>query len=130
MSFIEIANEAWWTTAQAWRCTKDAIELSGVADNALLHIIAGVLIFGAILAISRQPWRWLASWTVTLAAVLWNELVDLTVERWPDITEQLAEGCFDLAVTMSMPTLLWALSAWSRRSLSPEISAAHEATLI
>jgi hypothetical protein len=51
-----------------------------------------------------MPWLWL------FAFILWNETVDLWVERWPDPGQQYGEGAKDLVLTMALPTLLmWAM---------------------
>jgi hypothetical protein len=74
-----------------------------------LHIIVGVLLWIALgLGLRRpltswRPWLWL------FAAILWNEAVDLWVERWPDPGMQYGEGAKDLLLTLAVPTIvMWA----------------------
>jgi hypothetical protein len=53
---------------------------------------------------SGVPLAWL------LAILLFNEVVDLWVERWPDLAMQYGESAKDLMVTMALPALLMALA--------------------
>jgi len=74
--------------------------------NGLPHVIVGVIAFLALGLVTRQsvaawrPWLWL------FALALWNETVDLWVERWPDPGMQYGEGAKDLMLTMVLPTVL------------------------
>ena len=47
-----------------------------------------------------------------LAAILWNEAVDLWVERWPDPGMQYGEGAKDVLLTMALPTILIWAARW------------------
>lgn len=120
MNLVEFIEQAWWSSAETWREIKDLIEL-GEVGNATLHLIAGMVIFGAVLLAIKRPWRWPAAWATTLAVVLWNELVDISTERWPNFGGQLTEGAFDLVVTIAIPTLLWTMRSWSTRLRPAEL---------
>ena len=93
-----------------WFEAKTFIERSlSFADDAL-HIWAGVAIQLAVCLIMRRSvasvWPWLAVLVLELA----NEAVDLWIERWPDLAQQLGEGAKDVALTMALPTLLLLVS--------------------
>ena len=71
-----------------------------------LHLIVGLLLWLGIGLLTRRslvswrPWLWL------LVLILWNEAVDLWVERWPDAGQQYGEGLKDLVLTMAVPTIV------------------------
>jgi len=100
----------------SWHQGKLFIEHALTIDHDALHVIVGVLfwlVLGLVLRrplTSRMPWLWL------LAVILWNEAVDLWVERWPDPGQQYGEGAKDLLLTMLLPTLL-AIAARTRPDL-------------
>jgi hypothetical protein len=99
-----------WTALIAamtsWHQGKLFVEHSLTISHDSLHIIAGVLLwlgFGLLLRrplTSWRPWLWL------FAVILWNETVDLWIERWPDAGQQYGEGAKDLLLTMCVPTIL------------------------
>ena len=95
-----------------WYQGKLFIEHSLSISHDSLHILVGVLLWIVLgFALRRSltswwPWVWL------FAAVLWNEAVDLWVERWPDPGMQYGEGAKDLLLTMAVPTILM----WVARS--------------
>lgn len=75
-----------------------------------LHVIVGVLLWLALGLLLRRPLTSWRPWSWLFAAILWNEAVDLWVERWPDPGQQYGEGAKDLLLTMLLPTVLtWAL---------------------
>ena len=95
-----------------WHQGKLFIEHSLSVEHDALHVFVGLLAWLAIALISRRP---LSSWRPFLwliALILWNEVVDLWVERWPDIGMQLGEGFKDFALTILMPGLLMLLIRW------------------
>ena len=112
---IWIGQKAWWAAAGAWRSAKDVVELTVPFGNEVAHVLAGMLIFGTLFLVGTYSRGWRQAWILTFAIALCNELVDITTERWPDILEQVAEGAFDLVLTMSLPTL--ASAAWTWRGV-------------
>jgi len=90
----------------SWHQSKLFIEHSTSVSHDSLHVIVGVIAFLALGLLMRQsvaawrPWLWL------FALALWNETVDLWVERWPDPGMQYGEGVKDLMLTMILPTVL------------------------
>ena len=96
----------------SWYQAKLFIEHSLSISHDSLHVIVGVLLWLALgLMVGRpltswRPWVWL------LVAILWNEAVDLWVERWPDPGQQYGEGAKDVLLTMLLPTILM----WAARS--------------
>jgi hypothetical protein len=94
----------------SWHQAKLFIEHSVSFSQDSIHILAGVMLWIAFALLLRRslmswmPWLWL------FAFILWNETVDLWVERWPDPGQQYGEGAKDLVLTMALPTLLmWAM---------------------
>ena len=96
----------------SWHQGKLFVEHSLKVEHDALHVIAGVLVWLAIAAVLRKPlsnWRPLG-WLFALA--LWNEVVDLWVELWPDLGMQLGEGAKDLVLTLLVPAILaWLIRA-------------------
>ena len=93
----------------SWYQAKTFIEHASFVSSDALHVIAGVIVWILIgLALRRPlssgvPLAWL------LAILLFNEVVDLWVERWPDLAMQYGESAKDLMVTMALPVLLMVL---------------------
>ena len=88
-----------------WSDSKNALEAASPVGDHLLHLAIGLAIFVTVArAVRRRPL--LTAWLATAAAALVNEAIDLAVEIWPNLAEQLAEGAADLAWTLALPTLL------------------------
>lgn len=88
-----------------WSDSKNALEAVSPVGNQLLHLAVGLAIWLlSARVVQRRPL--LTAWLATAAAALLNEVVDLAVERWPNLADQLAEGASDLAWTLALPTLL------------------------
>jgi hypothetical protein len=90
----------------SWHQTKLFIEHAVPIEHDALHVLVGVLLWLVLAVVLRRPlaswWPWLG----VLAAILWNESVDLWIERWPDPGQQYGEGARDLMLTMLLPTVL------------------------
>ena len=71
-----------------------------------LHIIVGVLLWIALGLVLRRPLTSWRPWLWLFAAILWNEAVDLWVERWPDPGMQYGEGAKDLLLILAVPTIV------------------------
>ncbi len=90
----------------SWHQSKLFIEHSATIDHDALHVLVGVLLSLAFGLILRRPLTSWLPWLGVLAVILWNEAVDLWVERWPDPGQQYGEGAKDLVLTMFLPTVL------------------------
>ena len=91
---------------RSWHQGKLFIEHSLSISHDALHMLVGALLWIALGLLLRRPlysWR---PWLWLLAAVLWNEVVDLWVEQWPDPGQQYGEGFKDLLLTLAIPTLM------------------------
>jgi hypothetical protein len=108
-------HDLWQTVVGAmtsWHQGKLFIEHSLTINHDSLHMLVGVLLWiaaGVMLRrplTSRTPWLWLFS------IILWNETVDLWVERWPDPGQQYGEGAKDLLLTMAIPTIVMCAARW------------------
>ena len=90
----------------SWHQGKLFVEHLLTISHDTLHLIVGLLVWLAIGLLTRhslaswRPWLWL------LVLILWNEAVDLWIERWPDAGQQYGEGFKDLLLTMTVPTIV------------------------
>ena len=107
----DAARNAWHLTEDvmfAWYKAKMFIEHAGIVTSDALHVLVGVALWVlAALVLRRRLTDWLP-WLVVLAAVLFNEAVDLWVEQWPDAAMQYGESAKDIVLTLLLPTLLMA----------------------
>lgn len=106
------AAHAAWNLAQdimfAWYETKMFIEHAGIVTSDALHVLVGVGLWVlAAVVLRRRLTDWLP-WLIVLAAVLFNEAVDLWVEQWPDAVMQYGESAKDILLTLLLPSLLMA----------------------
>jgi hypothetical protein len=90
----------------SWHQGKLFIEHSLAINHNSLHIFVGVLLWLALGLLLRRPLTTWRPWLWLFAVILWNETVDLWVERWPDPGQQYGEGAKDLLLTMLLPTVL------------------------
>ena len=89
-----------------WYQGKLFIERATAVSHDSLHVIFGVVVLLAAALLLRQSVASLRPLLAVLAFALFNEAVDLWVERWPDAAMQYGEGVRDLALTMLLPTIL------------------------
>ena len=90
----------------SWHELKIFIEHASIVSSDALHILVGVgiwVIAGLVLRRSLDSWLPLL---VVLAAIIYNEGVDLWVERWPDAGMQYGESAKDFLLTMTVPVVL------------------------
>lgn len=116
----------------AWSSAKNGFEAVLPFDNSLLHVAIGYLLYRLILLIERRDASRRA-WWITLAAAVSNEAIDLLVERWPNLADQLIEGLSDIGWTIALPTVAIAIAGRSARSRSlrqvpHRLSVSHETT--
>lgn len=90
----------------SWYQLKMFAERASVVDSDALHVLAGVLLWLAAALVLRQRLSSAFPLLVVLAAALFNEAVDLWVERWPDHALQYAESTKDVGLTIILPILL------------------------
>ena len=102
----------------SWYETKMFIEHASIVTSDALHVIVGVLIWIVIAMLLRRP---LTDWLpLLLLAVLliFNETVDLWVERWPDAAMQYGESAKDVLLTLTLPLVLMVLARTRPRLFS------------
>ena len=91
-----------------WHQGKLFLEHSLSIEHDALHVLVGIAAWLVIAMVIRKP---LSAWRPFLwlfALILWNEAVDLWVERWPDPGQQYGEGVKDLVLTILVPlVLMW-----------------------
>ena len=92
-----------------WHQGKLFIEHAVTISHDSLHVIVGVLLWLVFGLILRRPLSSWLPWLWIFAVILWNETVDLWVERWPDLAMQYGESAKDLLLTMILPTLVMIL---------------------
>jgi hypothetical protein len=90
----------------SWYEIKIFIEHASVVSSDALHVVVGVGVWLIVALVSRRSVASWLPWLALLAIILFNELVDLWVEQWPDKAMQYGEGAKDLALTMFLPTVL------------------------
>ena len=95
-----------------WYSAKIFVERSISVSTDSLHVLAGVALQLLVAFIIRRPLTNWLPWVCVLAALLFNEAVDLWVERWPSLAMQLGESTKDLLLTMVLPTLLALTLRW------------------
>ena len=107
------------TAMSSWHQGKLFIEHLLTISHDTLHLMVGLLVWLATGLLTRRslaswrPWLWL------LALILWNEMVDLWVERWPDAGQQYGEGFKDLLLTMAVPTIVMTVARWRPELFRP-----------
>jgi len=102
-------HDLWKTIVAAmssWHQGKLFIEHSLSISHDSIHIIVGMLLWLAFGLLLRRPLTSWRPWFCLFAVILWNETVDLWIERWPDPGQQYGEGAKDLILTMLVPTIL------------------------
>jgi len=102
-----------------WYKAKMFIEHAAIVTSDALHVLIGVALWIlAALVLKRRLTDWLP-WLVVLAAILFNEAVDLWVEQWPQRAMQYGESAKDILLTLLLPSLLMALSRARPRLFEP-----------
>lgn len=90
----------------SWYQVKLFVEHASGISMDTLHVIVGVAIFLIAARLLKRSAASMPPWLATLCLELGNEAYDLTVERWPNLGQQLGEGFKDILLTMALPTLL------------------------
>lgn len=102
-------HEMWEVTIGAmgtWHEGKLFIEHSLAIEHGTLHVIVGVLLWLAFALLLRRPLSTWLPWLWLFAVILWNETVDLWMEKWPHPGMQYGEGAKDILLTMLVPTII------------------------
>jgi hypothetical protein len=102
-------HDLWRALAEAmtsWHQGKLFIEHSLAISHETLHVFAGLLLWLAFGLLLRRPLTSYAPFLWVFALILWNETVDLWIERWPNPGQQYGEGAKDLLTTMAVPTII------------------------
>ncbi|MEO7278202.1 MAG: hypothetical protein ABIW33_09295 [Sphingomicrobium sp.] len=102
-------HELWLILSGAmsgWHQAKLLVEHAVTISHDTLHLIVGVMIWLLLAMVMRRPITSWYPWLWLLAIILWNEMVDLWTETWPDPGQQYGEGLKDVALTIFVPTLM------------------------
>lgn len=92
---------------RSWHEGKLFVEHSLAIEHGTLHVIVGVTLWLAFGLLLRRPLSAWMPWLWLLAVILWNETVDLWMERWPHPGMQYGEGAKDILLTMFVPTMIF-----------------------
>lgn len=99
-------SEDFQAIVSSWQETKVLVEHSLAFSRDSIHVLAGVVILLIAAALMKKPVSKPGPWLVVFALAVFNEFIDLWVERWPSPGLQYGEGLRDLILTMVTPTLL------------------------
>jgi hypothetical protein len=100
------ARVAFSAIATDWYHVKIFIEQATGFSHDAIHVLVGGIGPLVVAFLSRRTIASWLPWLVMLALILFNETVDLWVERWPDRTMQYGDGVKDIFLTMALPTIL------------------------
>jgi len=103
--FHDLAHVA-ASALKSWYQTKMAIEHVSVVSSDALHVLVGPFLWLLAAAVIRRRLSDWLPWLFALAAALFNEGVDLWVERWPSPRQQYIETAKDILLTIALPTVL------------------------
>jgi hypothetical protein len=103
---VQEARQAALSAVTAWHEGKLYVEHSVAVSNDALHIIIGVLFWLGLAIVLRRTLSSLLPWAGVAIVLIWNEIVDLCVEQWPDPAQQYGEGAKDVLLTLLVPTLI------------------------
>jgi len=95
---------------RSWYEAKMFIEHASAVSSDALHVLVGTLVWILAAIILRRNLSTLIPWTLVLGLTLFNEVVDLWIERWPDLAMQYGESAKDIVLTMTLPTVLLLLA--------------------
>lgn len=90
----------------SWYDVKMFIEHASVISSDAIHVLIGVAVWVTAALVSRRPLSGSIPWLAALGLTLLNEAIDLSIERWPSLSQQLGESAKDVLLTMALPTLL------------------------
>lgn len=107
MNDIERLSAPLWWLRWHWFTIKMWIESSISFSPKALHPIVGVVLQLAFAAILRTSVAKPMPWLIVLALELANEWTDLTIDVWPNRSDQIAGSMTDVMLTMILPTLLF-----------------------
>ena len=100
------AKTAFSAVTADWYRMKIFIEQAAGFSHDAIHVLVGglgPLVFAFLTRRTVASWF---PWLGMLALILFNEAVDLAVERWPDRMMQYGDGAKDILLTMALPTVL------------------------
>ena len=103
---LQEAKQAALSAITAWHEGKLYVEHSVAVSNDALHVLVGVVVWLGLAVVLRRPLSSWLPWAGVAVLLLWNEVVDLFVEQWPDAAQQYGEGAKDLLLTLLVPTLI------------------------
>lgn len=115
-SFFEQLWHAVTRGMMSWHQVKMFIEHASVVSSDALHVLLGVLFWILVALLLRKSVSARAPMLVLLGLIVFNELVDLWVEQWPNLAMQLGESTKDVVLTMALPMVL-ALAVRQRPNL-------------
>lgn len=97
---------AFSTIATDWYHIKIFIEQTAGFSHDAIHVLVGGAGPIAIAFLTRRTVASWFPWLVMFALILFNETVDVWIERWPNRMMQYGDGMKDILLTMALPTVL------------------------
>jgi len=90
----------------SWYETKMFIEHASVVSSDALHVVVGVLVWMLVAVLWRKPLTARGPLAILIGLIIFNEMVDLWAEQWPDKAMQLGESAKDVVLTLLLPIVL------------------------
>ena len=90
----------------SWYETKMFIEHASVVSSDALHVVVGVLVWMLVAVLWRKPLTARGPLAILIGLIIFNEMVDLWAEQWPDKAMQLGESAKDVVLTLLLPVVL------------------------
>ena len=103
---MNFAGTAFSSVATDWYHIKILIERTAGFSHDAIHVLVGGAGPIAIAFLTRRTVANWFPWLVMLALILFNETVEIWIERWPDKMLQYGDGLKDILLTMALPTIL------------------------
>lgn len=79
-------------------------------SNDALHVLVGFTLQFVFALVLKTSVRSMGPWLIVLALALVNEALNILIDTWPDRTDQLAESCEDILLTIVLPTAMLLLA--------------------
>ena len=105
-----------------WYEAKLFVERATSIEHGTLHLVVGALVWLGLVMVFRCRVTSPGPWLAVLALAVWNEVIDIGIERWPHPGMQYGEGAADLVLTMLMPTVILLAVRYRPEIFAPEIA--------
>lgn len=90
-----------------WNEAKVFVEHSTDLSHDVLHVLVGAILWLAATALSRRTIASPLPLLIIVGLAIVNEIADLRAEIWPNRAQQIGEMAQDIAMTISVPLMLF-----------------------